>query len=133
IRVLELQPGNAGEPLHALLRPVSIHKPPSYNAISYVWGSSERSALLHLRQGTLAITASAEVVLQHLRRPNHSIVLWLDAVCINQDDTVERGEQVARMADIYHGAKDVIVWLGAAEPGDHLAFWTVELLADFYL
>jgi hypothetical protein len=40
---------------------------------------------------------------------------WVDATCINQQDTKERGQQVARMAGIYRNADSVIVWLGAED------------------
>lgn len=38
--------------------------------------------------------------------------VWIDALCINQNDTIERNEQVARMCDIYLCASQVLVWLG---------------------
>lgn len=38
--------------------------------------------------------------------------IWIDAICINQSDDAEKSVQVAMMADIYAGAKNVIVWLG---------------------
>jgi hypothetical protein len=37
--------------------------------------------------------------------------LWIDALCINQDDTQERSNQVSNMREIYHRAKRVVVWL----------------------
>jgi hypothetical protein len=38
--------------------------------------------------------------------------LWADAICINQEDYVERSKQVVMMGEIYSQAKTVIVWLG---------------------
>jgi hypothetical protein len=38
--------------------------------------------------------------------------LWIDAVCINQQDVTERSEQVKMMREIYERATEVIVWLG---------------------
>ncbi|KAK3366228.1 heterokaryon incompatibility protein-domain-containing protein, partial [Lasiosphaeria ovina] len=38
--------------------------------------------------------------------------LWIDAICINQDDIAERNAQVAIMQHIYHTAVDVIAWIG---------------------
>jgi hypothetical protein len=37
---------------------------------------------------------------------------WIDAICINQKDSDERGQQVQFMAKIYNQAHRVIVWLG---------------------
>lgn len=39
-------------------------------------------------------------------------VIWVDALCINQDDEVEKSQQVAKMADIYRRADNVFIWLG---------------------
>ncbi|KAK0646879.1 heterokaryon incompatibility protein-domain-containing protein [Cercophora newfieldiana] len=49
----------------------------------------------------------------HLRSPTHPLKLWIDAVCINQDDTDECNKQVAIMSFIYSRADKVIAWLGA--------------------
>lgn len=36
----------------------------------------------------------------------------VDAICINQEDILERSEQVAKMGLIYEKASSVLVWLG---------------------
>ncbi|XXH03817.1 hypothetical protein Hte_010223 [Hypoxylon texense] len=41
--------------------------------------------------------------------------IWIDAICINQEDNVERCQQVSIMADIYRSAEYVIIWLGPAD------------------
>jgi hypothetical protein len=43
---------------------------------------------------------------------HESRVLWVDAICINQCDTIEKATQVSMMADIYRRAEVVQVWLG---------------------
>ncbi|KAH7317593.1 heterokaryon incompatibility protein-domain-containing protein [Rhexocercosporidium sp. MPI-PUGE-AT-0058] len=40
-------------------------------------------------------------------------LIWIDAICINQEDTVERMEQVKLMGKIFKGAYSLTVWLGA--------------------
>ncbi|EKG16420.1 hypothetical protein MPH_06389 [Macrophomina phaseolina MS6] len=39
-------------------------------------------------------------------------ILWVDAICINQDDLEERAAQVKIMSRIYDKALEVLVWLG---------------------
>lgn len=39
-------------------------------------------------------------------------LVWVDAVCINQEDGGERAEQVAQMRGIYRGCERVVVYLG---------------------
>ncbi|CAJ2502312.1 Uu.00g097060.m01.CDS01 [Anthostomella pinea] len=53
--------------------------------------------------------------------------MWVDALCIDQGNTIERGSQVLRMGDIYKLAQRVIVWLGPAA-GD--SDYAMSLLRD---
>jgi hypothetical protein len=53
---------------------------------------------------------------------NKPRILWIDAICINQDDNDERGEQVARMGAIYGQATTVVLWLGEVWPDMGLAW-----------
>lgn len=89
---------------------------PQFEALSYVWGSEQRLHSLIIEGGLgrtqLPITENLMTALRHLRKPNESRRLWIDAVCINQDDPVELGSQVQRMGLIYKLAHRVIVWLG---------------------
>lgn len=52
-----------------------------------------------------------------------SIPLWVDAICINQDDPAEKGRQILLMGEIYAKATQVIVWLGYAGPDMETFVW----------
>ncbi|CAF9924131.1 MAG: hypothetical protein ALECFALPRED_002687 [Alectoria fallacina] len=56
--------------------------------------------------------------------------MWIDVLCINQDDVYERNNQVSRMKNIYENANLVIVWLGQEADKSHLAFETLGAMAD---
>ncbi|KAF5541435.1 heterokaryon incompatibility 6 OR allele [Fusarium mexicanum] len=60
----------------------------------------------------MSISSSLYIALRELRGSNASRVIWADAICINQDDVKERGQQVALMGQIFSGAWQVVVWLG---------------------
>jgi hypothetical protein len=62
------------------------------------------------------VTTNLEVALRYLRHQKAHKVLWVDALCINQEDIKERNYQVRTMRDIYVAAEKVVVWLG--EEGD---------------
>jgi hypothetical protein len=62
----------------------------------------------------LPVTASLHAALLRLRNRSIERIIWVDAVCINQQDLKEREQQVHSMAKIYGKAKRVIVWLGEA-------------------
>jgi len=63
----------------------------------------------------LGITENLENALRDLRNKERNILLWVDAVCINQSDYEERALQVGRMTDIYHTAAHSIIYLGGFE------------------
>jgi Heterokaryon incompatibility protein (HET) len=70
----------------------------------------------------IQITVNLDAALRRLRLPDQPRLLWVDAICINQGDIIERSRQVRIMRDIYANAKTVVVWLGEAENKDALAF-----------
>lgn len=47
------------------------------------------------------ITDSLYTALQHIRLLGQDRVLWVDAMCINRTDDLERGQQVRRMGEVY--------------------------------
>ncbi|GAB1318199.1 Heterokaryon incompatibility domain-containing protein [Madurella fahalii] len=126
IRLLSLYPGEAHDPLRCQLVVVGLHdaSTPPFQALSYCWGSpANRKPMqvlssidgLDLQQHVLHITASLDDALRHLRKGlTAPRLLWVDAVCINQDDIDERGSQVSIMGDIYTTAASVVIWLGVA-------------------
>lgn len=85
---------------------------PEYEALSFVWGKDERSQRMELPSGCLKITDSLASALRALRSNDKPRQLWVDAVCINQGDHLEKSHQVSQMAKIYGQAARVLAWLG---------------------
>ena len=117
IRVLELQPGDFSADLHVSICTVALtpDNPPVYEALSYVWGTTDNKIDIEVgpsENDTLAITQNLAIALPYLRYKNRTRTLWIDAICINQEDFGERSSQVKRMSDIYRFADRVVVWLG---------------------
>ncbi|RKL09596.1 hypothetical protein BFJ68_g9020 [Fusarium oxysporum] len=83
-----------------------------YEALSYSWGSQSTPHEIIVDEKTLSITESLYEALWHLRRPDEDRMLWVDALCIDQNNIKERGHQVNRMGEIYGKADKVIIWLG---------------------
>ncbi|KAF7195220.1 Heterokaryon incompatibility protein 6, OR allele [Pseudocercospora fuligena] len=116
IRVLDLQPGSWKDDIHARLRTVARNEA-KYEALSYVWGPRTQGRTLYLdKKHKVSITDNLFLALRRLRKKWTARTLWIDAVCINQLDNVEKSEQVASMADTYRDAKIVNVWLGESIP-----------------
>lgn len=52
--------------------------------------------------------------------------LWIDAICIDQNNVDERNHQVRMMSDIYQGATEVLVWLGQGDPGIEIGLDSID-------
>jgi hypothetical protein len=117
IRILRLEPGSADEPLYCGLFSVKIADTSRYEALSYYWGDPTPKFTIFCNKLPLEIPENLHAALVQLRHANNHKDLWVDAVCINQADTKERGEQVQNMPRIYARARKVIVWIGQEEWG----------------
>lgn len=133
IRVLVLHPGNFNDPINCTLETVSLKSYLHFNALSYVWGDSRLWGGIVLNGVPITVTRNLETALRHLRsHPKHHVnttatPLWVDAVCINQEDFDERNEQVRMMKDIYSLADRVVIWLGE---GNADSDWALERFND---
>jgi len=132
-------------PLRCFLKTISIHEEKSsepYSAISYYWGSTEDPETVEVYGGSwghhqfggsfkIPITSNLALALRqfraHATAERQRLVIWTDALCINQTDTEERSAQVGIMRDIYKAAHSVWTWVGgtssAAETGLHNLYW----------
>ncbi|KAM3510449.1 hypothetical protein MY11210_005902 [Beauveria gryllotalpidicola] len=116
IRLLRLQPhADQRAPIQCQLfeyhLSASVSGTHLYEALSYVWGSAVKSELIHVDDENLYVTRNLYSALLGLRDGALPRILWVDAVCINQDHLEERSRQVQYMAEIYARASRVIVWL----------------------
>ena len=84
----------------------------SYDCLSYTWGTSHSRRALWLNDTIITISESLDMALQSLRYENESRFLWVDFICINQEDPDEKEQQVRRMYDIYSKAENVIAYVG---------------------
>ena len=92
----------------------------NFIALSYVWGGTKTEALSNDNTAFVEITDSLHLALSDLSEMIEGPTLvWVDALSINQDDTVERNSQVAMMHKIYSAASHVVVHVGA--PSDDSA------------
>ncbi|KAH6961960.1 heterokaryon incompatibility protein-domain-containing protein, partial [Ilyonectria sp. MPI-CAGE-AT-0026] len=83
-----------------------------YEALSYVWGSQDAKKSIILHDRKFSVGNNLHAALSHLRDGFVERIIWIDAICINQQDRAEKGHQVQSMAKIFAKANCVIVWLG---------------------
>ncbi|KAH7122194.1 heterokaryon incompatibility protein-domain-containing protein, partial [Dactylonectria estremocensis] len=150
IRVLELQPGGGDEKLRGMLhhctlefdRPVEarigvyrtkwalstkdLREMVCYTALSYCWGPPVFEASIECDGHEKKITKSLEAALRQLRQPDHSIVMWIDQLCINQEDEKEKERQIPLMGRIYSHCLNTVIWLGEESVGSNSAMQLLE-------
>jgi hypothetical protein len=141
-RLLNLVAGDPGDSivceLHTLkfVQAFALPERERYEALSYSWGIGDATETISIRdrpplgptgnrfqqaaeriktRQEFRVTKTLKQILRQLRATDLPTVLWVDAICINQKDQVERSQQVAKMADIFRNASLVRIWLG---PGD---------------
>ncbi|KAI7553019.1 hypothetical protein KC319_g13130, partial [Hortaea werneckii] len=83
-----------------------------FETVSYAWGDVHACHQIIVNGHGLPVSANCAQVLRRMRHPDRDRRLWIDAVCINQDDLRERSWQVSMMADIYSSAQCNLIWLG---------------------
>lgn len=135
IRRAKLHPGTFEDAIVISLEvvPFSEDQRPEYEALSYVWGSAEQPGIVRVDEKyglTISATRNLITALKYLRRTDQPRVLWIDALCINQTDDVEKGPQVGMMGDIYRHATRVVVWLGPEAENSDLIMAKMESLGS---
>jgi hypothetical protein len=122
IRLLRILPKIVDHaPIECEILHTSLNDPRNYIAISYAWGDAENTQVIILDGHEFPVTVSLWQALERLRSASYAVIVWADAVCINQQNTEERGMQVRFMARIYNLAFEVMVWLGPEDEDSHLA------------
>lgn len=151
IRVLQLQPHERRAPLVSRLLNADMlygggivesgtRNRQTYVALSYHWGDDRRSRYhLEINGIEYPIPIAAYRALHRLRDRHVPTYIWIDTVCINQLDDLEKSKQVARMRSIYQNAREVVVYLGehtklqqpTVDGITSATEWVVGLLRDF--
>jgi hypothetical protein len=144
IRLVEIIPAKY-EHENVLCRLTSVtrdHARP-YQALSYCWGPpkqrgkgtiylevADKGAPAARRKLRWLVTPTLEAALRRLRYydGHASQFIWVDAICINQNDEEEKGKQVQSMCLIYQNAAEVSIWLGDNDEESLLAW---DLIQDF--
>lgn len=144
IRVFTLSPGGLQDDLTGILDTAPFDpeqgRTLDFEALSYTWGDmSEPESVTIVTRGNpsaepgpataVKISRNLADALRYLRLPSTPRPMWIDSICINQDDLSERAEQVQLMGEIYAHARRVVVWLGPGSHNTQLAVSTIRSLA----
>lgn len=131
IRILSLSPSeNLSDPIHIQLSTVKLADEPKFVALSYCWGDATDKLPIVCNGQEFLVTRNLDSALRHVRDDEKERILWIDAICINQNSISERSYQVSLMQTIYRIASAVIVWLGDADADSDLVFPLCEKMAE---
>lgn len=113
IRKLWLLPGTDGDPTVSLFALSIDHGGQVFEkleALSYTWGCPIPARTINCENKTIPVTPNLYNALLALRKPVNLCLLWVDQVCINQQDSGEKSSQVQLMDTIYSKACRVVIW-----------------------
>jgi Heterokaryon incompatibility protein (HET) len=83
-----------------------------YHTLSYVWGDSLNTASIIVHGHEVMVSENLRDAFLRIRMPRKDVVVWADALCINQYDLAEKRHQVGLMAEIYNRSHSNFIWLG---------------------
>ena len=111
IRVIQILPGTGT--LMCLMKQVEIKS--EHTAVSYVWGNAEPSWVILINDKPFYIRQNLHDFLIQMRKRSVLEPLWVDALCIDQSNILERNHQVKQLGSIFRDAHTVISWLGQGD------------------
>ena len=132
IRLVKILPGNYADPICCTISTKRLGSA-KYEALSYTWGdpSDSRTISVNGHPQAISITANCEAALRRLRFPDRERTVWIDAICINQRDVVERSRQVRLMADVFRQASCTLCYVGEPEPSHQATMRMLRTVHDY--
>ena len=130
-RLATLSPSSQfDDPLNCSLTTYAVGHGPPYKALSYVCGNAADTEILFVDGKPLAVYRNLDVALRYLRHASVALILWIDVLCIHQQDNEEKAEQVRLMSTIYRTAQEVYGFVGPEDKTLDTAFRTLTILAQ---
>lgn len=127
IRLLKLLPSTDNEaPICCDLFRHNLDSDNNYTSLSYCWGPLDPAQLITLQGQDFSITPNLHAALKRLRQTDTTKIMWVDALCIDQSNTAEKGHQVGQMGAIYSNAECTVMWLGTETKDCDLALKLTE-------
>ncbi len=130
IRLVKILPGLRISPIKCELQSALLDpEPPKYVALSYCWGDTNDKTWLNCNGQRLTLTKNLLNAIRTLRQKDKTVILWIDQICINQENLEERSSQVLLMQQIYKSATNVLIWLGDKADGSNMAMDLIPRLS----
>ncbi|KAM3082009.1 hypothetical protein ACMFMG_004468 [Clarireedia jacksonii] len=132
IRLASLKPGDPEDDIQLSLSAISLDDGPKYVALSYVWGDLDDTYQINLNGQAFQVTRNLRDALIRLRQPKQgkAQTIWVDAICIDQANVLERNSQVLLMGSIYQQCTRCVVWLGEEDSATEDALEFIKWMAS---
>ncbi|EXJ78009.1 hypothetical protein A1O3_09168 [Capronia epimyces CBS 606.96] len=120
-RLLSLHAGGANSPIEATLIVARLSQPPHYEALSYNWELAQvphepfPANIKVNGEHVISLRPDLAAALKTLRYLDGPRLLYVDALCIDQEDKLEKTRQVMLMGQIFQTAGRVLSWLGPSD------------------
>jgi hypothetical protein len=119
IRLLDLKAGHEQDDIEIEFKISNLTRTPRYEALSYEWGTTRKTNFVKISGYEISITHSLYLFLKRIRDRSQSRTLWIDAISINQEDSLEKSQQVPLIQGVQQPtfiAKGWIGWLPSPNP-----------------
>ena len=128
IRFLEVDCETSGpdDLIKCRLATWDVETAPPYHAISYTWGPEEPTETILLDDGPAVVRKNCADVLRQLIYFKSCLYYWLDALCIDQTNVIEKNAQVAMMGSIFSKAEHVLVCIGQEDDDGEYALQEIR-------
>jgi hypothetical protein len=111
VRLLQYASDSTPDQVRLQIQVFDRRTKPQYAAMSYVWGDRDPKQIVRLNGCDFEIGPNLHSALLCMRN-GLSGWFWIDAICIDQQNKVERNEQVSEMTQTYANAAFVASWVG---------------------
>jgi hypothetical protein len=132
VRILKIEPieyvDGVETAVQCTMSHISLDEDVKYDALSYVWGDLAELHDIFIDGHSFRVTSNLFKALSTLRKRKDTRRIWIDAICINQEDLPERSQQVSQMGKIFTSAKTVVCWLGESDHESRLSFQLLSVL-----
>ncbi|CAG8972576.1 hypothetical protein HYALB_00011308 [Hymenoscyphus albidus] len=124
-RLIKIPSKTSEQPVRCEILYADLNSPPQYTAISYTWGDASDTCTIVLNTFSFSVGVNLHGALCAVGKTTSDVLVWVDALCIDQHNTNEKTIQIPLMGQIYSRADFVSVWLG---PEDDNSDAVIKLL-----
>ncbi|KAL2068268.1 hypothetical protein VTL71DRAFT_16366 [Oculimacula yallundae] len=141
IRILDILPyGDDGPqaPIRCERRVENLFNNPVYDALSYRWGDPESRIPVSVDEQEFFVTNNLHAALLRVRQKVERKSMWIDQLCIAQQDQAEKSVQVRLMRKVYAQCRECLIWMDEIDKNATLAdaqaiIEVLEFMADHSL